>query len=309
MLEKTLSTTGRIAHTLTPDKLELEGFYVEPTNIAEDIVFLQIHGMFENFHLPLFINIMADKIATNGYYFLTVNTRAKDYFIYFRQYKEDGSFEWKQEGGSYEIFSKCLLDIRGWLDYCEGLDKRVILMGHSHGALKVAYYALNYPNDPRVIGLVLLSPSDDVGGQINDIGDKYNDFLNIAQIMIDEKNGNEMIPHWCYGQPVTANMYMDMFGPDSDLAMFRYNEPSKGFSSFNIIKWPVLTIFGSDDKATAGVPAKNALELIDHALLSVKSHTTKIIEGANHHYIGKEEPLVNVILDWATDALDTKSLK
>lgn len=306
MLEKPLSTLGRVAHTLTPDSLELEGFFAEPSHESESVIFVQIHGMFENFHLPLFIKPMSERITESGFSFLTVNTRAKDYFVYFRHYKEDGSFIWKQEGGSYEIFANCIPDIKGWLNFCETLNKKVILMGHSHGALKAAFYGGTHPDDHRILGLVLISPSDDVGGQISKVGDKYDEYLEIAESMINEGKGNEFMPDWTYGQPVTASMYFDMFRSNSDLAIFRFDDPNSGFDLLHNIKQPILTIFGSNDVATSNVTSERALELIDIALSSAPSHTRKVIEDADHHFIGKEKILSNTIVNWAATELSLK---
>lgn len=298
MLFPSMSERGRLIRVLTPDMLELEGFLTETSGESEPIIFLHIHGMFENFHLPIFFDFLSKKITQNDYQFLSVNTRAKDYFVYFRQWKEDGTFTWKQEGGSYEIFSNCIHDITGWVEFCTSLNKKIVLMGHSHGAIKAAYYVSNNPDIQQIIGLVLISPSDDVGIQHNSLGNKFNKALQIANEMIKEKRGSELMPKWVYGNPLTSEMYMDMFGENSELAIFRFDDPSRGFDLLKNIKIPVLSIFGSQDAATSKTSSKQALELIREALTSTSSYDSKVIEGANHHYLGKEELLSREILDW-----------
>src|SRR6267142_3550597 len=111
MYTQSLSVKGRLARCLTPDRLELEGFLAEPQQEEQPVVFLYLPGMFENFYLPLFVDWLANQITANGFYFLTANTRAQDYLVYFRKWEDENSFTWVQEGGSFEIFSNCIPDI------------------------------------------------------------------------------------------------------------------------------------------------------------------------------------------------------
>jgi len=303
MPKNKLSIRGRLARSLTPDKLELEGFLCEPEKETEPIVFLHLHGMFENYTLPLFIDSLTNHITQNGQNFLTVNTRAHDYFVYFRQWNAEHAFNWVQAGGSYEIFSKCLLDIEGWLNFCKNINKRVVLMGHSHGALKTAYYAAHNPDDPRIIGLILLSPSDDVGLQKQAIGNRYDEALQLAERMINDGHENDLMPGWAYGQPASAAMYVDMFSPGSDLAIFRFDEPSEGFTLLQQINVPTLSIFGSDDIATSTATSEKALELIHSSLSSSLMFNRIVIDSANHHYVGQEDALAQIIVNWANQTL------
>jgi len=302
MINHSRSISGNLVYTLTPDRLELEGFLSQPEKEREPLVLLFIHGMYENFSMPLFIDPLARQITSNGHHLLTVNTRAQDYFYYYRKWKSKNSFKWVQEGGSYEIFSNCLLDIEGWLNFCENLGKQVVLIGHSHGALKAAYYMAQRSKDTRIRGLILLSPSDDIGGQKQRLVKRYDEALKVAKEMVNAGKEKNLMPEWVYGQPLSAEMYVDMFSTKSDLAMFRYDEPSEGFASFSKIKLPTLAIFGSKDKATINVTSKEALVIIKKALPNIKNFTGKIIEDANHHYLNKEEKLVSIVSKWFNDS-------
>lgn len=296
------SPEGQLVRSRTPDGLELEGFLVEPDGADNGTVLLHLHGMFENFHLPLFVDPLARHIKDSGATFLTVNTRAQDYYLYFRKWL-NGSFEWELWGGSYEIFDKCLLDISGWMDFCsEQLGKRIVLMGHSHGALKAAYYAAKAA-DARLVALVLISPSDDVGLQKRNLGSRYDEALKLANQRLQEGNGRELLPKWMYGQPISAEMYVDMYAPDSELALFTFSEPGASNGLVSEITLPTLVVFGSDDKATSVVDSHQALRLCEQALVRAARFTGRVVEGGDHQYKGKEDQLATTVIEWAKATL------
>jgi pimeloyl-ACP methyl ester carboxylesterase len=61
-------------------------------------------------------------------------------------------------GTAFERVDDCVLDWRAWLDFLEVRGyRRVLLFGHSLGAVKCAYYLAHEP-DARVAGCVLASP-------------------------------------------------------------------------------------------------------------------------------------------------------
>jgi pimeloyl-ACP methyl ester carboxylesterase len=256
--------------------------------------------MFENFYLPLFITPLAHSITAIGSFFLTVNTRAHDYIIYCRRQQDTNSFTWERQGGSYEIFSNCLLDIEGWLTFSEALSAKVVLMGHSHGALKATYYAIHRNQDSRIIGIILLSPSDDIGLQERHLGSRYYETLTLARTMVNEGKGDELMPNWAYGDAVSATMYVDMFSEKSDLAIFRFDEPSVGFKDLKQVRVPTLAVFGESDKATSSVSSQTAIDLIKASLTPNVPFEGRIVRGGNHHYLGHEREMAEYITDWAT---------
>lgn len=291
---------GELVRCRTPDNIELEGIFANVNYRDNNPTVLHLHGMFENFYLPLFIDPLSAKITSTKSPFLTVNTRAHDYIIYCRRWN-NREYTWDQQGGSHELFSNCLQDINGWIDFLEkrGIDD-LILSGHSHGALKAAYYNLN-TNKDCIKGLCLISPSDDIGLQKRALEGEYNKALDIAEEMNDEGRGDEFMPSWVYDNPVTAKMYLDMFSSESELDMFRFDEPSSGFKRFNDIRIPVLTIFAENDKATSSKSSEIAIELINEKMANCPSFQGKVIENTEHHYYQKENELAETVSSWITE--------
>jgi pimeloyl-ACP methyl ester carboxylesterase len=295
-----VSPAGKLVRTRTPDGLELEGFLVRPeSTVSEDVVYVHIHGMFENYHMPLFIDPIAGALSAAGATFLTVNTRAQDYYLYFRRWTSATTFEWQLWGGSREIFAHCLLDLEGWMEFCRReLSCRVVLMGHSHGALKASYYAAEQADNDQLAALALLSPSDDIGLQKRHLTTKYDGALALARRKVESGREDELMPGWVYDQPVTAGMYTDMFGSDSQLAMFTFTDPMGANGLAAEIGLPTLVVFASDDVATAGVSSDVALQLSRRALKRVENFTGRVIDGANHQYLGREDVLALTIAEW-----------
>lgn len=297
-MEHFVSTKGRLVRAISPDGVELRGFLSEPDR-AGGILFLHLHGMFNNFYLPLYLTPLFDALAENKFRLLTANTRANDFLMYLRRYSTNAEFEWIRAGGSYETFSDCLLDIDAWLALCESLSVRVVLMGHSHGALKVAYYAFKRVLPQHVVGQILLSPSDDISMQRQRLGERFDEALALASSIIG-RNGEEMMPDWAYGYPVSAKMYLDMFGETSELGLFRFDDASSMLNAPARFSVPTLVVFGERDKSTSSLSSQAAIERIQRSLAQSVDVTGQVVRGADHYYHGAETELARVVGSWAS---------
>ncbi len=60
---------------------------------------------------------------------------------------------------------------------------------------------------------------------------------------------------------------------------------------------PTLAFLGEKDDAVTVEPQK-ALEIIKQKAGSIPSFETRVIEGANHGYFGREKEMVSEILKW-----------
>lgn len=308
LIGSTVSVKGSLVRTRTADNVELGGFLAEPTQVDNGWVVLHFHGMYENFHLALFVDELARQLTEAGTSFITANTRAQDYHVELRKWEEGSikNFSWAVFGGAYEIFSDCLIDIRGWISFCRTvLKKKVILMGHSHGALKAAYYAAmaNDENVPEAV--VLISPSDDTGAQKASLGPRYTEALTLAEQWVADGREYEILPEWLYGDRISARMYVDMFRPKSDLAIFTFTDPSNANGISGRLSQPTLMIMGEGDVATAGVDSQRALAIGEELLSNANSFAGYVIKNANHHYLGEEKELARRIVVWARETFPT----
>ena len=111
---------------------------------------LCIHGSGRAFYTPATAN-MANDLRNQGYAALTLNTRGHDTVWVDRQ-------TGVAEGNAYEILDTGRQDLRAGIDYLASLGyQRIGIIGHSMGAVKVAYYAA-VEDDPRVAAVIPVSP-------------------------------------------------------------------------------------------------------------------------------------------------------
>jgi alpha-beta hydrolase superfamily lysophospholipase len=136
------------------DGIELDGAYFAPDADATaagpiDAV-LCIHGSGRNFY-TLATAQMAEDLRQQGYGALTLNTRGHDTVWVDRA-------TGVAEGNAYEILDNNRQDMRAGIDYLERLGyRRIAIIGHSMGAVKVAYYAA-MEDDARVAAVIPVSP-------------------------------------------------------------------------------------------------------------------------------------------------------
>jgi len=139
---------------LNDDGLRLDGAFYPPTEGADragpvDAVLL-IHGSRGNFYDGA-TKSMAEDLSTQGYACLPLNTNAHDTAWY-----NPGSREFK--GNAFEVLADTCIDLRAGIDHLTERGYRSIgLLGHSMGAVRVAYYAATQ-DDGRVATVVPVSP-------------------------------------------------------------------------------------------------------------------------------------------------------
>ena len=194
------------------------------------------------------------------------------------------------------------MDIGAWVDLLVARgSKRVVLQGHSHGALKVTYY-LYKAQDHNVVGLILLSPSDDFGCQRDRIGDRFDEALAAAAEMIRDGKGMNLMPAEYFHYPVSAITYRDIFQKDSGLDMFNLSRTDTSeFPEVESVRVPTLVIVGSVDEAFLGTPQAYLSDLKGY-MSGAPSFTGCVIEGAPHSYLHFERQLADRIGGW----LDTE---
>ena len=208
-------------------------------------------------------------------------------------------YDYVQIGGIYEELTDCVADIRTWVEFAVGRGaRRVILQGHSHGAIKVAHYLLT-TRDPRVCGLILLSPSDDMGIGRRDLGNKlFERLLDTAHALMHAGMGRQLLPVKELKYPVSAATFLDCHNKDSITGMFNMSRTDrKEFPELGSIRAPVLLAVGTVEEAFVGAPQKYVQD-IQACMANCPSFTGAVIEGAPHNYLGREAQLAGVLEKW-----------
>jgi pimeloyl-ACP methyl ester carboxylesterase len=216
-----------------------------------------------------------------------------------------GQAEYVQIGGMYERMADCVPDIRAGLALlAERGCRRFILQGHSHGAVKVAHYLVS-TGDRRVAGLVLLSPSDDLGWGRKMLGDRFGAAQRRARALVRAGRERELMPAGMFPYPVSAGTFLDCFGPGAIPAMFNLSLTDRlRFPELTGIRVPVLVVVGTVDEAFPLEPDEY-IRRLRQAMAGVSSFHGQVISGAPHNYLGCEGRL-GAMLDCWLDLMRTK---
>ena len=138
----------------TSDGVTLNGALAEPLVPAAGVprfdAALMLHGAAATFYDGFYRNFSA-ALVERGVATLRANNRGHDVV-------NRGDGRGRFLGVALEAIDDCGLDIRAWLDLLEARGyRRLLLFGHSLGAIKAAYY-LATESAPRVGGCILASP-------------------------------------------------------------------------------------------------------------------------------------------------------
>ena len=139
---------------INEDGLRLDGAFLGPESGTSpkgpvDAVLL-IHGSTGSFYTGSTI-AMAGDLRNQGYACLSLNTSAHDTVWY-------NGGDSTYYGVAFEILDRSRLDLKAGIDYLAGLGfRRIAILGHSMGAVRVGYYAAT-ESDDRVTTVIPVSP-------------------------------------------------------------------------------------------------------------------------------------------------------
>lgn len=289
---------GELCRVTTSDGLELQGFFVTPDGGPAKTTVIHTHGLSGNFYENRFVDSVAEAVVAAGAGFITANNRGHEYISDSITTSSSGKVASTQAGGAFEKFEDCLKDIQAWVDFARASGaERIILQGHSHGALKVTHF-LSKAADPALAGIILLSPSDDFGLQRYRMGRRFDEILGIVKKMVDEGRGDEFIPRDYFHYHISAATYYDTFRPHSHLKIFNISmTDTHRFHELENIQVPVLLIVGSVEEAFVGRPDEFITD-VKRRIKKTKDFTGHVIKEAPHNYLGYEAELGRLIGEW-----------
>ncbi|MBS7625758.1 DUF1749 domain-containing protein [Candidatus Bathyarchaeota archaeon] len=286
--------TGRLVKTVTSDGFELQGFWID---MGGDTAVFHSHGTAGDFYTHKFIDVIGGRVSGMGVSFLTANNRGHDVYAYLRRYI-DGRVRWVQVGGAFERFEDCIFDIEGWLDFLEGEGvRRVVLEGHSL-CQKLLYYQ-SLRSDRRVAGQIYLSPGSDASYMYYSLGvERFREVNSMVRRMVEEGRGEELLPReLAIVCPMGALAYYGYMSEEGAGNLYPYHDPeSPRWEALSKLKEPMLIVFGGADKLikpSVDVAARMFRERGGGSRVEVR-----VVEGANHSFIGFEDELSEIIVEW-----------
>jgi len=262
------------------DGLALEGALIRPTDAstAKDLAVICVHGNTSRFYDLSYI-LWGRELAAHGYPFLSVNTHGHDVVAVI----------WDDKGGAvpggacWEQFDKVTLDLAAWVNFAaEQGFQRVVLLGHSFGANKVAYYQAAR-QDERVRGIIAASP--DLKWSTSA------DRLALAEQKVEAGQGDFVLP------PLEAPYYQmsaQTLVSRAHIAAHVFESESKA-PYVASIRCPLLALYGTEEAWLGGAAE---LDTIKRNATSATRVETHLLEGADHVYWGREKQFAELIAGW-----------
>jgi dienelactone hydrolase len=274
--------TEQLVTVESADGLSLNGFeVVTPHQSGAGIVWL--HGFGVGYDLPECVRL-GRELAARGVGFIAGNVRGHDGGVV--AYRRSGNREEAVRAGSWwEVFEDSARDVAAWMDHARRLSfTKLVLAGHSFGALKAVYYATS-EKPPDLGGLALVSPS---------FGLRHLDaqVAALAMALVAEGRGEELLPagSWPRGfgtDTVSAQTYASW----SRVAPGFFGEPPTRFGD---IICPLLVVYG----ASGDVGGREDIDGFAAQATSAPRFDWLVIQGLRHRYAGAEAALAEALDRW-----------
>ncbi len=281
-----------LVKTTTRDGLRLDGALAQPADSRSptpDVLpsaAILLHGVAGNFYTSSTFDPLIPKLQALGLAVLSVNTRGHDSVF--------GSLAGnvrRRFGAAYETVDDCRLDMAAWIELVGSRGhQRVVLIGHSLGAIK-AIYAQAHEKWPQVAAVVAASPprlgySAFVNSPESSV---FWESLRTAERMVAEGRGDELFTgKFPFPLLITASGYVDKYGPAERYNILRFAAD---------LSCPTLFTYGSKELSHGGIAFADLPQTL-LALPNAERRSVVVIDGADHVYSGTSEMLGAAIAGW-----------
>jgi pimeloyl-ACP methyl ester carboxylesterase len=278
------SWTEEIVWINTDDGIEHDGVVTRPTGSSTGTAVVWMHGFTGHFSEPHQIRI-GRYLAQRGHVFVSGNNRGHHFGA--RLGERDGQ-AWIG-GAWWELVSEAWLDITAWLDFASTTlsPGRLVLAGHSYGAVKVTQYQ-GERQDPRLAGLISASGPVRPPSQRPELGQP----LALAQRMVAEGRGRELLPFGSVGRPETLSAQTVVDRGTSLVDVYGLEDDDSPLSK---VRCPFLAILGTEEPQ---IGSPEDLQTLKRNARSSSRAETALIDGADHLYHAREEVVAKAIDDW-----------
>lgn len=282
---------GELITFTTADDYELHGFLVRGM-IRSNKIIIFVHGMGGNFYNWKSMKKIASVLLSRGYDFFFANNRGHD--IVSKSYKKIGRrYNNLLAGTAYEKFEDSWKDIDGAVKEMKRENYgNIILLGHSTGCQKIAYYA--YKTDSKNISaIILIGPADDYNLAKKDLGKKFTSAVRTSRAL--SRNEMSLMPF-----SITSFKSARRFLSLTDNKRIEgkiFNYEDENMREFSKIKIPIMASFGSREQFKTKPVIKYLTKL--KSLTKSKHFASLIIQGADHFFVtGHEEQTAKSVADW-----------
>jgi pimeloyl-ACP methyl ester carboxylesterase len=289
-----METLWQLDSFKTRDGLKLYGILSEPEvfDLARTAVIL-IHGLTGAFYHGLARAEALQALCQHaGYALAAYNNRGHDVVLprLFENKKGIESFG----GSGFEKFEDCVYDIDGVIAHLKKKGyRKFVLVGHSTGANKVAYYLSQHRSASHIVGGILLSPISDIAGEVSMHKSDYESMRKkVSRMKPGELIVSELGPF-----VMSPARFKSLYEPGSSEDIFPYYDEKADWKLFSKIETPLLVCVGAKDE-WLDRPTKQYFEgFVAHAS-GKAAIETRAIPSANHGYKKKEKFLAQILIQW-----------
>ena len=266
----------------------------ENTNTA----ILAVHGMTSNCFKKR-DEIIAKKANEEQIDYFCFNNRGSELARYIKK-DIDGKQEQKLGGTTYEDVLEGYEDIVGAIFKLKELGyQNIYLQGHSLGCTKIVYTYNELKDEEsddilqNIKGIILLSLVDVPNSLKIYLGDKFDEYLNIAQTKENEGKLSELMPKESFIHPISVKTFLRYARDNKEIDFARYEDDTK-LEKLNAIDVPLFMRWGNVNEMIA----QEAGELVDKVnnILTNPNKDINYIDGADHSYGEKEEIVAEQII-------------
>lgn len=283
-----------LVRVTTRDGLRLDGALrtppeATPKKLNLDAV-LFLHGVGANFYTSGTLDGIAPRFMNLGLPVLAVNTRGHD-----QVYSASAGFGRRLQGAGFEIVDECRHDVAAWVQFlAERGHERILLLGHSLGAIKAVYSQVHEPL-PAIAALVAMSPPrlSHRAFLQSPQSETYFAALSQAEQMQQAGRGDELfLAQYPFPLMITAASYLDKYGPGERYNIIRFADQ---------LPVPSLFLYGSKEVTPGNGPFAGLPEALQDLKNSRAALDVAIVSGGDHFYSGVFESLAEEILSWLED--------
>ena len=280
---------GELVTSTTPDLVRLHGFFseaAESTRHAWCDAALVLHGLGGNFYSSRLNLRLAQELQQLGMATVLGNTRGHDSVS-----MSTVSGRAQTIGSANEIVDDCRNDIAGWVDWLvkQGY-QRVLLVGHSLGAIKSLYAQAHQPHT-HVQGIVGLSATR-LSHQPFLESERKEDFLKwferATQLVSDGQSQTLLQVDFPFPTTLSAQTYVDKYGPDD-----RYDWTR----TVGRISVPVLLMFG-ENELRDNAAFQGLFDEVQPLLEPYRNYELHVVPSADHFYSGVHHRAAEVMQHW-----------
>jgi pimeloyl-ACP methyl ester carboxylesterase len=280
---------AELVRTLSPDGMRLDGALLagdqvqaKPADAA-----LCLHGVGMNFYTSSTLEAVAPALRKLGIAVLLANTRGHDSL-----YTASVAMGRRRQGAAVEIVDECRLDVAGWCKFLveRGL-ARILLVGHSLGAIKAVYSQAHEPA-ASVVGLIAASaPRLSCQAFKNSLESApFFESLTTAEQLVKAGRGDELfVAKFPFPLLISGASYIDKYGPAE-----RYNI----LNFAGTVAVPSLFTYGSKELDSGGIAFAGLPEALAKLPEKRCSLDVEVIPGADHNYTGCGESLAKMMSLW-----------